>query len=348
MHRDTLRRGANLLACSPARAGLPLPGLFVGESGVAAALLRAGQVLGDAALVEAAVRVTRTVSRLPYDSPDLFNGAAGRLLGHLLCWDETGDPADLDAARAAGEYLLQTSQPTDAGPGIRWPIPPGFGAMSGKSYLGFAHGVAGIADVLVDLAEATGDGRFLAPVRAAVGTLERTASSSLEDGTGLSWPSTEGGETAAAFWCHGAAGIGTFLTKAGPTPNAADLARGAMRATAQGTRWSSPTRCHGLAGSAEALLDAYQRTGDADLLRTLQEVGTLLAAYVTPSRLGLTAPSESTAVVTPDYNVGFAGVATTLLRLSDPGHRPRDLSRAGFRFRSAGALVHEPQETSVQ
>ncbi|HVA89955.1 MAG TPA: hypothetical protein VNL71_08925, partial [Chloroflexota bacterium] len=44
--------------------------------------------------------------------------------------------------------------------------------------------------------------------------------------------------------------------------------------------------------------------------------------------------SESPTIFTPDYMVGYAGVAACLLRLADPG-RPRQLSRAGFRYRPA-------------
>lgn len=37
-------------------------------------------------------------------------------------------------------------------------------------------------------------------------------------------------------------------------------------------------------------------------------------------------------LVTPDYMVGYSGVAMTLLRLADPRQRPRQLSIAGFRL----------------
>jgi hypothetical protein len=36
-------------------------------------------------------------------------------------------------------------------------------------------------------------------------------------------------------------------------------------------------------------------------------------------------------VYSPDYVVGYAGVAVTLLRLADPERLPRQLSRTGFR-----------------
>ena len=54
--------------------------------------------------------------------------------------------ADLDW-RVASASLLEERCP--------WRIPAGYGGLSGKSYLGYAHGAAGIADVLLDLYDAT-------------------------------------------------------------------------------------------------------------------------------------------------------------------------------------------------
>lgn len=49
-------------------------------------------------------------------------------------------------------------------------------------------------------------------------------------------------------------------------------------------------------------------------------------------------------VFTPDYMVGYAGVALCLLRLSDPERQPHQLSLRGFRHRLAPAgarYLHE-------
>jgi hypothetical protein len=44
-------------------------------------------------------------------------------------------------------------------------------------------------------------------------------------------------------------------------------------------------------------------------------------------------PSDSPRIFTPDYMVGYAGVALCLLRLSDPERQPRQLCRRGFQYR---------------
>jgi len=368
--RETLAQGARWLTDAPSFVGEPLPGLYVGEAGVGAALLRAGQVLGDAALVGAAVAKGRLVASLPYTCPDLFNGTAGRLRLHLWLWDETNDDEHLDAARMAGRALVEAAEATADG-GARWVIPPGYGSMSGTAPLGYAHGAAGIADALLDLVEATGDAgareaaaaaaRWLAglavpvlgvpgrsPVRRGLGKgnqprlspengAERGRSGSpiSKDASGRSWPATEGEEPFLSWWCHGATGIGRFFLHAAALdliPDAAALAIGAARVVARGTRSLAPSQCHGLAGSIEFLLDVYQATGDATWLRAAQTLARLLDAFAAEREGDLVFAAEVPGVFTPDYMVGYAGVAMCLLRLSDPKRRPHQLSRAGFRF----------------
>jgi lantibiotic modifying enzyme len=310
----------------------------VGEAGVAAALLRSGQVLGDSSLVEAAQARSHRLSRLPYTSPDLFNGSAGRLRLHLMVWDETHDGDDLACASAAGEHLLRTMAGVEDGR-PHWTIPAGFGPLSGQTYLGYAHGAAGIADALLDLFEVTADARLF---EAACGTarwLQDLAVPALDDASGLCWPTTEGAEPVAAYWCHGAAGIGRFWIHAaalGVMPGAAGIAARAIATTARGVRWAGPTQCHGLAGAIEVLIDAYQANNDPAFLATARILERLLLAFACEVDGQLAWPSESPTVITPDYNVGYAGVASALLRLADPARRPHGLSRQGFRFDSKG------------
>jgi hypothetical protein len=56
----------------------------------------------------------------------------------------------------------------------------------------------------------------------------------------------------------------------------------------------------------------------------------LLEAFASEQDGLLLFPSESPGTFSPDYMVGYAGIAMCLLRLSDP-ERPHQLSRRGFR-----------------
>jgi len=111
-----------------------------------------------------------------------------------------------------------------------------------------------------------------------------------------------------------------------------EIALGAARSVARGSRHAGPTQCHGLAGNIEFLLDVYQATGDLAFLREERSLATLLEAFASARDGQLVWPSESPMIFTHDYLVGYAGVLPCLLRLADPECRPRQLSRAGFRF----------------
>ena len=330
-HRSVLENGARSLVTAPRFEGRPLPGLYVGEAGIGAALLRAGQVLGADELIAAAAERGRLVSELPYGSPDLFNGTAGRLRFHLLLWDQTSDAEHLRAATEAGKSLLQTAEDVDGA--LRWKIPPGYEGLSGAAYLGAAHGASGIGDALLDLFEATDDERFVAAALRAGRWLEQQAIPVLTDGSGFDWPTTEGDSPGGAFWCHGATGIGRFFLHAaelGVMTGASDFAARAARTVAHGTRWAGPTQCHGLAGNIEFLLDMYQATGNRAYLTEARTLGRLLEAFGVEREGAPLWVSESPHVFSPDYMVGYAGVAVCLLRLSDPWLLPHQLSRRGF------------------
>jgi serine/threonine protein kinase len=185
---DALAGGARWLARAPRLPGPPLPGLFVGEAGIAIALLRAAQVLRDAELLAVANDRARWISTLPFRSPDLFNGVAGRIWFHILMWDETGVSEHLHSAIRGGEWLLDHAELGPDG-GAKWTIPEGYGGLSGRAYYGRAHGAAGIADVLLDLFEISREKKFLDCATSAMTWIAKAAIPVLRDGRGLDWPS---------------------------------------------------------------------------------------------------------------------------------------------------------------
>lgn len=333
--RTTLARGAHWLKSAPSIGPQELPGLYVGTAGVGAALLRAGQVLRDDTLLNAACECGRHIFSLPYGSPDLFDGVAGRLRFHLFLWDECGEDEQLQAAITCGKYLQQMVS-TNERQEVNWTIPPGYGRLSGKTYVGYAHGAAGIADVLLDLFDVTSDERLLPSILGTGCWLTRLAFPALNDQSGVGWPDVEGGNASAALWCHGATGIGRFLLHLSQhdlLPGARDLSLRAARTVALGTRSFNPTQCHGLAGCIEFLLDVYQATEDPTYLADADSLGQLLEVAEATQQGRAVFPSEQPGVFTPDYMVGYAGVALSLLRLSAPERLPHQLSRPGFRSR---------------
>ena len=341
-YRAMVIAGADRLLTAPQLSGRPLSGLYIGEAGTGAALLRAGQALGDVQLIGAAGELGRRVATQPYASPDLLLGTAGRLRYHLLLWDTTVEPEHLQHAVAAGEALLATAEDVEAG-GVRWRVPVGYASLSDHVYCGFAHGAAGIADALLDLFEATGDERFLAAAQGAGRWLARLAVPALEDESGLTWPQHEGGALTGACWYDGATGIGQFFLHAallGAIPEAADLAARAARTAARGARWAGPTQSHGLAGNIEFLLDMFQATGDHTYLSEAHGLAHLLEAWMEERDGGLICLSVWPDTLPPGCVVGYGGIALCLLRLGDPEHMPRLLSRHGF--------CHRPVPTEME
>ncbi len=84
---------------------------------------------------------------------------------------------------------LREGEPGEA----RWRIPAGYADLSGKSYLGYAHGAAGIADTLLDLFDVTSEQRFADAALDAISWIARQAVQTLDDDSGLGWPQVESG-----------------------------------------------------------------------------------------------------------------------------------------------------------
>ncbi len=340
--RETLQAAAHWLQHSSPLGKQTLPGLYVGEAGVGTALLRASQVLHDDSLTLAALEKGCRIATLPHTSPDLFNGTAGRLRFHLLLWDETHEQEQLQHALVCGEQLLATAIKSNKQEAF-WQISEGDGDLNVSAQPGYAHGVAGIADALLDLYEATGDERFLPLIKGAALWLQQQAIPVMDNESGLSWPREVGGEPHPSYWCHGSTGIGRFFlhcARCNVVSDAGSIAARAAHTVIHTTRWASPTQCHGLAGNCEFLLDMYQTTGDSAYLSDAFLLGGLLETFVQEQHGYTVFSSDSPTTFTPDYMVGYAGIAMCLLRLSSPEHLPHQLSRAGFRVHTSPEKIH--------
>lgn len=318
--RAAVRGVAGWLTVAPAPGGDPHAGFYVGESGIAVALLRAGQVLGESHLCEAALARGDRVAAMPFASPDLYNGTAGRLRAHLQLLAVTGDPANRQHADVAASALAEAADREASR--VRWTIPPGYADLSGKAFLGYAHGAAGVADVLLDHLVATGDDRHLRLITGVVRLLSDTAVPVL-DGAGVSWPAHPELPPAGPFWGHGAAGIGTFLLNllasgvdAAGGVDVRGLAERAAAAVTVMARPTGPSLCHGLPSGIDMLLDAAITLGEPVHRREAEALGMLLTAFSHERDGHLVWSADNPLLATPDLMIGMGGVATTYLRLA--------------------------------
>jgi hypothetical protein len=329
VHFKALQTAAYRLREASRPEGPGTAGLYSGEAGVGVALLRAGLVLRDDLLVEEAIRLSRSLGSVPYICPDLYSGTAGRIRFHLMLWRATGQREHLGFAVDAGEALV--SSVTVTSQGAFWRIPAACGRLSEHIWIGYSHGVAGIADCLLDLAELSHPERFLGPVLDAIKLLQGLARPALEDGSGLRWPPALDNHSlggAATTWCHGSAGIGRFLlhvAASGLDPTAAEQASYAANTVAHGARWALPVYCHGLAGAIDFLADMAQFPSQSSYLAEARRLGELLQLHLV-ERHGVTlCTSDEIDRPTPAYLTGLAGVASCFLRLAQP-NRPQILS----------------------
>lgn len=332
--RRALEGGVRWLLSGQRLSGEPMAGLYLGEAGVAISLLRAGQVLGEPSIIEAASSLGKWVATLPHETPCMFTGTAGRLRHHLILWDATSDPEHLRHAMDCGELLLSQANP-DTNNGISWIMPGEHGP--GAPNVGYAHGAAGIGDALIDLYDATKDDRYRDAVAGACRWIAGMASSIQNDELDcLNWPRTERSDLSEGFWCHGAAGIGTFMLRAariGAVDGAFKMAHRAAITVARTVRWAMPIHCHGLAGNIGFLLDMHQATGDPSYLAEANSLGELMRSFSTEVDGLFVFACEAPNKFSPTYTIGFSGIAMCLLRLADPSRRPQQISRAGFEYR---------------
>jgi type 2 lantibiotic biosynthesis protein LanM len=308
-------------------------GAFSGWGGVLYTFTHLGLLWDDAALLdEAAAVAERLAPAIAGDEAcDVVGGAAGCLVGLLGLWRQR--PAErrlLDLAVRCGERLLARAVPVpETADGLGWVL-----QLAGPRPLaGFAHGAAGIAWALLQLADASGDERFR---RAALRGMayERALYSAAEG----NWPdlrasavSPDGEPHFMCAWCHGAAGIALGRLDSLRYLTGDDQARARAEAeTAVATTLAigfgkGHSLCHGDLGNLEAIALAAEVLEDAELAR---RGGRLAGGILADMRRHGWRNGVAAAVEAPGMMVGLAGIGYGLLRLAAPDRVPSVLRLA--------------------
>lgn len=318
------RAGVGALRHAVARAESPTSarhdGFHAGPVGVAWAAARAAALLGEE---ELDTRARFVLSAAPKPSqigrcPDIAMGAAGSIVGLLALAATFESPRLVEEALVAGDALIDSATVTRRGwswaiPGRRWP----------HHLCGLSHGAAGIGSALLELFAATGEERFRVGAEAAF-AYER---SWLDPSSGT-WPDLRTGgrrhdgmraiaSPMTGTWCHGEAGIaltrlrGSAVLGGGPCASDAEAAIETTRRHLAGAlpyAFDDLSLCHGLAGSADALLCATAGDVAADFGRAALE---RTAAAIEDWPCGIEGGT------TPGLFLGLSGIAWLLLRLHD-------------------------------
>ncbi|MFG3260015.1 lanthionine synthetase LanC family protein [Streptomyces sp. NPDC048172] len=287
---------------------VPQPrGLYVGTGGIDLFLARM-----TAAGLDAPSPVPPSpvlAGRDPGD--DIFAGHAGIGYGKLLLHELDGDPAHLAAAReeAAGilaRDTLVTLVGTDDS------AMPETAAMD--TTFGYAHGLAGVVDFLVLLAERTGDEELRAGARTRAEEL-RERSVPLAERSAL--PTAV---PLSATWCKGLAGAARALWRAGAVLDEPEFTAAAHRIAGVCAGWipwlENVTQCCGLCGVGEVMLDLAEWSGEDVYAEAAREAGRQL---IRRSH----GPDADPAFFAPDGNEtpmswgqGYTGVVAFLRRLT--------------------------------
>ncbi len=301
----------------------PGAGLLSGPTSVALVCAVAGARLDDPHLRELGVHLREGAATWGSErSDDVVSGTAGRLLADLWMDDLLG--TDLADPAVVHDLLDRRHEHT-------W-----WDRQGPAPHLGYGHGVAGIADVLLRAHERWDVPEALAAALDARELLARTAVPCL-DGRGATWPSTPDGRRGLCGWCHGSVGVADFLLHVADHDREGDagLTEAALTAAAGhhlGNRTSS--LCCGLSGACETLLDGVA-AGVVGPER-LEVPTVLLESFVVEREGRVVAIDELPSSFVPSLYRGYAGVLVTLRRLRAGGGVPRLMSLDGLRAVAAG------------
>ncbi|MGB6161789.1 MAG: class IV lanthionine synthetase LanL [Pseudonocardiaceae bacterium] len=288
------------------------PGLYFGDAGIAWALYEAGRVLDDNWLAARGLALANTLP-VSWSSPDVIQGTAGIGLTFLHLWLRTGDGEFAERAGKSADALI-ASVSEEAG-GLIWEPPAEFDSrLAGRRHYGFAHGTAGVGYFLLTAALATGRSDCLELACRAGDTLLTNAT--VTHGA-AQWGAGPGDAPTAPYWCHGASGIGSFLTRlhrATGDDRFGKAAQMSAQAVMENSWRGSLGQCHGLAGNGEFLLDMAQI---ADHTRYEASAHQLARAIFT------TRADRESQVVFPNEHQGFSatwgdgisGILSFFLRL---------------------------------
>ncbi|MDQ2638226.1 MAG: protein kinase [Actinomycetota bacterium] len=305
-------------------------GFHNGEAGIAYFLLRLADLLEQPGYVDAAVMRLRRLRGATCPTVDLMYGSAGTMLGSLACHAVTGEAEFLRDARTIGDHLLTTALPLNGADGCCWEVLSAFPGGPVAPYLGLLHGSAGIGLALAQLADRTGDERYLRTTKAVAEHLKSqgipATGRQAVDGVAIAWPASVGEDRPRMqAQCHGAGGIGQFflrLDRLVPDPSYQSTAQAAARAViAQSCADTSSGICHGISGAGHLMLDCYQASGQPQWRTFAYEFAHSLAGFRVPDEPGKYFIQEGQ-TVSPDLMIGYAGVGSFLLRLANPADAP--------------------------
>jgi type 2 lantibiotic biosynthesis protein LanM len=298
-------------------------GFYSGHSGIGYALVRIGERLGNATLIERGLEVLENLTKLDVADQgiDVVSGVAGAIPVLLLMHKKFKRQSLLDLALRCAARLEEIAHRSDNGWSWKTIDAPG------RNLTGFSHGTAGIAWAMLELAQASGDRHFGSVAQQAISYERRCFVADQgnwpdfrEGMSGVTQP--QSAPTCGVAWCHGAPGIGLSrlrafeLTKDNTSAQEATIAGNTtMRYLAvPQTSQAGYSLCHGCAGNADFLLEASRVLNNDSYRQSAEQIGrqgiAFFEATQTPWPCGVLGGAE-----TSNLLLGTAGISLFYLRL---------------------------------
>lgn len=297
-------------------------GAFDGWGGMIYMLSHLAALWRDTELISYA---NSMVDRLPElvkkdKSLDIIGGSAG-CIGALLALDQVAasDKALTVAAQCA-DLLISKVQWMEHG--AAW-----FNNIETvRPITGFAHGAAGIAWALLELAGRTGNQKYKDTAIYAIEYEHAQYSSATGNWTDAATEEAGDKVGPSMAWCHGAPGIGLARLAALKHINHPlihhDLER-AIQATLNYGPGANHCLCHGDLGNLDFLFQASQATGNRELVQKVDEWTNQILASMNKYGWLCGVPL---AVESPALMNGLAGICLGLLRMAEPDRVPSVLT----------------------
>jgi len=291
-----------------------LVGAFSGRGSLLYLYSHLSVLRGESAFLQRAHELVEEIdSLIEQDTQfDIIGGAAGCLICLLGLSHLAPSPRTLEVAIRCGEHLLANAH--ELAGGLGW-----YTMEPGVAPTGFAHGAAGIALSLFQLAEASQQDRFRQTALAAL-AYERSLFSPEQEN--WSHVTSQGAQGFPIVWCYGASGIGLARLACLPYYDDEQIRREIQVALATTLKYGfggNHCLCHGDLGNLETLLTATQVLDHAEYREALQRLTAQVFQGIQEHGWVTDVPL---AVETPGLMTGLAGIGYQLLRLAAPESVP--------------------------
>ncbi|MEA5617255.1 type 2 lanthipeptide synthetase LanM family protein [Cronbergia sp. UHCC 0137] len=293
-------------------ASIKFIGGFSGWGGIIYTLTHLGKLWHRPDLIADAVALIAKIPPLidQDEQLDIIAGAAGCIASLLSLYQVFPADVILDVATQCGQHLLKKAKIIN--PGLGWM------SLSGgqQPLTGFAHGAAGFASVLWELAAVTGKEEFSL---AAIGAIyyERSRFSP-SVGNWLDLRLSETQNACMTAWCHGAPGIGLGRLRVLKYWNESTIQTEiatAIQTTINQGFGDNQCLCHGDLGNIDLLLVASEILHQPDISAYTSTIATKILDDIHQDsfRCGVPLGME-----TPGLMTGLAGIGYGCLRLAYP------------------------------